>query len=204
MKFHEPQGGLVRPSLKFCQFAVLRPTRQNRRDPNFFFAISDFLFFFRVIISVRPDSKGMSYIPISFRMINSCQNNYFKCIWNTSNINCWAINISRGNVKHVDDLTCAQNIGSLSFTPCHLHCGRSIKKLIATLLGRFTCHPMREQNCLGGKIFRAGWSVDTSFTVCNSIHLISKVIVGNPFSRRGGSLCYVHFLKKYPANVNIK
>ena len=32
------------------------------------------------IISVRPDSKGMSYIPISFRMINSCQNKYFKCI----------------------------------------------------------------------------------------------------------------------------
>ena len=36
----------MRPSLKFCQFAVLRPTRQNRRDPNFFFAISDFLLFF--------------------------------------------------------------------------------------------------------------------------------------------------------------
>ena len=34
------------PSLKFCQFAVLRPTRQNRRDPKFFFAFSDFLFFF--------------------------------------------------------------------------------------------------------------------------------------------------------------
>ena len=33
------------------------------------------------IISVRPDSKGMLYIPISFRMINSCQNKYFKCIY---------------------------------------------------------------------------------------------------------------------------
>ena len=32
----------MRLSLKFCLFAVLRPTRQNRRDPNFFFAISDF------------------------------------------------------------------------------------------------------------------------------------------------------------------
>ena len=32
----------------------------------------------------------------------------------------------------------------------------SVKKLVATLLGRLTCHPMREQNCLGGKIFRAG------------------------------------------------
>ena len=35
-------------------------------------------------------------------------------------------------------------------------------------------------------------------------YLINKVTVGNPFSRRGGSLCYVHVLKKYPANVNIK
>ena len=91
----------VRPSLKFCQFAVLRPTRQNRRDPNFFFRYFRFfiIFFggFRAlrsyaenrhqrrrrtfkIISVRPDSKGMSYIPINFRMINSCQNKYFKCI----------------------------------------------------------------------------------------------------------------------------
>ena len=71
--------------------------------PKFFFAISDFFFWgggggdFRAlrsyaenrhqrcrrtskIISVRPDSKGMSYIPITFRMINSCQNKYFKCI----------------------------------------------------------------------------------------------------------------------------
>ena len=32
------------------------------------------------IVSVRPDSKGMLYIPISFRMINSCQNMYIKCI----------------------------------------------------------------------------------------------------------------------------
>ena len=92
---------ILRPSLKFCQFAVLRPTRQNRRDPNFFFAISDFLLFFffgfralrsyaenrhqrrprtSKIISVCPDSKGMSYIPISFRMINSCQIKYIKCI----------------------------------------------------------------------------------------------------------------------------
>ena len=79
-----------------------------------------------------------------------------------------------------------------------MHCGRSVKKVIATLLGRLTCHPMREQNCLGGKIFRAGWSVGTSLQFNN------KVTVGNPFSRRGGSLCYVHVLKKYPANVNIK
>ena len=28
------------------------------------------------IVSVRPDSKGTSYIPISFRMVNSCQNVY--------------------------------------------------------------------------------------------------------------------------------
>ena len=90
----------LRPSLKFCQFAVLRPTRQNRRDPTFFIAISDFLFFFRgfralrsyaenrhqrrprtsKIISVCPYSKAMSYIPITFRMINSCQNKYIKCI----------------------------------------------------------------------------------------------------------------------------
>ena len=34
------------PSLKFCKFAVPRPTRENRRDPNFFIAISDFFFFF--------------------------------------------------------------------------------------------------------------------------------------------------------------
>ena len=66
------------------------------------------------------------------------------------------------------------------------------KQVIATLLGRLTCHPMREQNCLGGKIFRAG------------LQFNNKVTVGNPFSRRGGSLCYVHVLKKYPANVNIK
>ena len=32
------------------------------------------------IVSVRRDLKGMSYIPISFRMINSCQNMYIKCI----------------------------------------------------------------------------------------------------------------------------
>ena len=32
------------------------------------------------IVSVCPDSKGMSYIPISVRMINSCQNVYIKCI----------------------------------------------------------------------------------------------------------------------------
>ena len=38
------------------------------------------------IISVCPDSKGMSYIPISFRLINSCQNMYIKCILNTRNI----------------------------------------------------------------------------------------------------------------------
>ena len=42
----------------------------------------------------------------------------------------------------MDDLTCAQNIGALSFTPCHVHCGRNVK-LIATLLGRLTCHPLR-------------------------------------------------------------
>ena len=87
------------PSLKFCQFAVLRPTRQNRRDPIFFslFPIFFFLGGFRAlrsyaenrhqrrprtskIISLRPDSKGMPYIPISFRMINSCQNKCIKCI----------------------------------------------------------------------------------------------------------------------------
>ena len=39
-------ASLPRPFLKFCQFAVLRPTRQNRRDPIFSFAISDFFFFF--------------------------------------------------------------------------------------------------------------------------------------------------------------
>ena len=68
--------------------------------PKFFFRYFRFFIFFRgfralrsyaenrhqrrrrtsKIISVRPDSKGMSYIPISFRMINSCQNKYFKCI----------------------------------------------------------------------------------------------------------------------------
>ena len=32
------------------------------------------------IVSVRRDLKGMSYISISFRMINSCQNMYIKCI----------------------------------------------------------------------------------------------------------------------------
>ena len=31
------------------------------------------------IVSVCPDSKSMSYIPISFRMINSCQNIYIIC-----------------------------------------------------------------------------------------------------------------------------
>ena len=124
--------------------------------------------------------------------VKTCISNAFL---NTGSINLWAINISRGNVKRVFDLTCAQNIGSLSFTPCYMHCGWSVKQLIATLLGRLTCHPMWEQNWLGGKIFWAGWSVGTSFTVYNSIYLISKVTVDNPFSRRGGSLCYVHVLK---------
>ena len=55
------------------------------------------------------------------------------------------IPVTRGNVKHADDLTCAQNIGSLSFTPCHALWAKG-KKVIATLLGRLTCHPMREQN----------------------------------------------------------
>ena len=137
----------------------------------------------------------MSYIPVSFRMINSFKTCISNAFLNTHNINCWAINISCGNVKRVFDLTCAQNIGSPSFTPCHMHCGWSVKKLIATLLGRLTCHPGREQNYLGGKIFWAGWSVGTSFTVSNAIYLISKLTVGNPFSRRGGSLCYVHVLK---------
>ena len=75
--------------------------------------------------------------------------------------------MSRGNVKHVDDLTCAQNIGSLSFTPCHMHCGRSVKKLMATWLGRLTCHPMREQNCLGGKILEQAdqWVPASQFAI---------------------------------------
>ena len=175
---------------------MLRPTRQNRRDPNFFFAISDFYFFFRgfralrsyaenrhqrrrrtsKIISVRPDSKGMSYIPISFRMI------------------------SRGNVKHVDDLTCAQNIGSLSFTACHMHCGRSVKSncnIAGTLdLSSYERAKLSwRQNILRRLI--SGYQL-------HSLQFNNKVTVGNPFSRRGGSLCYVHVLKKYPANVNIK
>ena len=36
----------LRPSLNFCKFAVLWPTRKNRRDSFFFFsAISDLFFF---------------------------------------------------------------------------------------------------------------------------------------------------------------
>ena len=65
-------GLYIRPSLKFCKFAVPRPTRENRRDPNFFIAISDlFFFFFRgaettvnpILILSVADSK------IPFRLI---------------------------------------------------------------------------------------------------------------------------------------
>ena len=78
--------------------APIDPPKSPR--PKFFFRYFRFLFFFRgfralrpyaenrhqrcprtsKIISVCPDSKAMSYIPISFRMINSCQNKYIKCI----------------------------------------------------------------------------------------------------------------------------
>ena len=36
----------LRPSLKIFLFAVLRPTRQNRRDPIFFIGVFFFFFFF--------------------------------------------------------------------------------------------------------------------------------------------------------------
>ena len=148
---------------------MLRPTRQNCRDPNFFFAISDFLFFFSgfprtPIVRRKQTSKASSdfhYNQCTPRfkrhVVNSNQSKHVYQMHFLIPVTLTVdINISRGNVKHVVDLTCAQNIGSLSFTPCHMYCGRSVKKLIATLLRCLTCHPMREQKCLGGKIFRAG------------------------------------------------
>ena len=107
----------------------------------------------------------------------------------------------------MDDLKCAQNI---------VHCGRNVK-LIATLLGRLTCHPMRAhhgasraefsltepiplqaENRERKTVLEAKYLEQADQWVCNSIYLISKVTVGNPFSRRGGSLCYVNILKKIP------
>ena len=98
-------SGLITGSVYLKPKAILKilsvccaPTEPPKSpQPNFFSAQSDFFFRgFRAvrlyaenrhqrrprtskIISVRPDSKGMSYIPISFRMINSCQNKYIKC-----------------------------------------------------------------------------------------------------------------------------
>ena len=57
----------LRPSLKFCQFAVLRPTRQNRRDLNFFSLFPIFYFFFRVSAhsdhTPKTDIKGGVGLP---------------------------------------------------------------------------------------------------------------------------------------------
>ena len=46
--FTRPNEFLPGPPLKFCQFAVLRTTCQNRRDPIFFFRYFRFFIFFGV------------------------------------------------------------------------------------------------------------------------------------------------------------
>ena len=97
---HSEQPKLYRAILKILLVCCAPTDPPKSPRPKFFFRYFQFFFFFRgfralrsyaenrhqrrrrtsKIISVRPNSKGMSYIPISFRMINSCQNNYFKCI----------------------------------------------------------------------------------------------------------------------------
>ena len=74
------------------------------------------------IVSVCPDSKGMSYIPVSFRKIISCQYIYQLHFLEpvTKLLSNKHLSWQCQTVFH---LTCAQSIGSLSFTPCPMHYG---------------------------------------------------------------------------------
>ena len=43
---------------------------------------------------------------------------FIRCLYRVT-----GVSIGQGVAINMFDLTCAQNIGSLSFTPCHMHCG---------------------------------------------------------------------------------
>ena len=157
---------------------MLRPTRQNRRDPNFFFAISDFLFFFSgfprtPIVRRKQTSKASS--SVYAQILKACRIFQSVSEWLTA-VKTSISNAFLNTSKHLSrqcqtcgwSYMCSKNWVTLFHTMSYALWAKR-KKVIATLLGRLICHPMREQNCLGGKIFRAGWSVGTSFTVCNSI-----------------------------------